>query len=620
MRRYSFLALIIFVVSLGYLAGPATEKKAVADPAPTEAKDESDEKDSDSEKKDSSKDEDAAKEAAAKEAAAKEAAAKEAAAKEAAAKEAAAKEAAAKKTSAKADAEKKAKDKPKDEAAKKAAKAEEKPAAKDEKKPTGKDEKKPAAKAEVKKRKTAKVETKRLKIDLPLDGTLVSRKMEEVIIRPEAWSEFEIVDVIDHGAKVHKGQRLFKFDDEKINEAIQDLELDQRISELSIMRSEEELPRVEKTLKMEFEDADRANENAKEDFKRYNEIDRPMAIKTAEFMVKYYNFMLDYEKDELRELEKMYKADDLTEETEEIVLKRQRNSVEFAEFSLESAKLESEELIKVRIPRMDIRIKEMLDRAALAKARAQMSLTLDLDRARYELEQRKKMRTKSLDRHSKLLGDKKFMEIKSPADGVVFYGQCTNGRWSDTPSLINRYKPHNNVSGGSTLMTIVEMRPLYVTSAIDEGKRPDVSKGQKIKVTLPVEGADRINGDVKSISPITVGPGRFEINFDVKQDQLPSWVIPGMNCKVQVTVYDKKDALVVPKKAVHDDKDDPDQHYVWLVDPDDADAKPERRKVKLGKRKDDEVEILKGLKKGNVISLDDEEAKEKAEKEKGKEE
>ena len=64
-----------------------------------------------------------------------------------------------------------------------------------------------------------------------------------------------------------------------------------------------------------------------------------MAVKSAEFMVKYYDFMLNYEQDELTQLEKMYEADDLTEETEEIVLKRQRNSVEFAEFSLESARL-----------------------------------------------------------------------------------------------------------------------------------------------------------------------------------------------------------------------------------------------------------------------------------------
>jgi len=413
---------------------------------------------------------------------------------------------------------------------------------------------------------------------------------------------------------------LFKFDDKKINEAISDLELEQRLSELAILRAEEELPRMEKSLKMDFDDAERGNREAKEDFARYNEIDRPMFVKSAEFMLKYYNFNLDYEKDELEQLEKMYKADDLTEDTEEIVLKRQRNSVEFAEFSLENANINSEEMLKIRIPRMDIQIKNSLERAALALARAQTALSLDLNRARYEQEQRKKARTKSLDRHAKLLADRDLMEIKSSADGLVFYGQEANGRWAETPTLINKYKPHSNVSPGSILATIVEQRPLYITSQVDEAKRPDVTDGQKAKVALPAEGTDRVPGDVKSISPIPVAPGKFEINFNIEQDKIPDWIVPGMSCKVQVNTYDKADALVVPTKAVHYDKDDPDEHYVWLVDPDDEEAKPERRVVKVGKKKGEEIEIVKGLKKDDVISLDDEDAKKKEAEEKKKEE
>ncbi len=222
------------------------------------------------------------------------------------------------------------------------------------------------------------------------------------------------------------------------------------------------------------------------------------------------------------------------------------------------------------------------------------------------MEQRKKARTKSLDKHAKLLADRERMELKSPADGVVYYGQCVNGRFADMPSLVTKYKPHNNVSGGSILMTIVDERPLYITSTLDEGKRPDVSDGQQAKVALPSEGGDPVGGKVKSISPIPVSPGKFEINFNVDQNDVPAWIVAGMGCKVSVTTYDKADAIVVPKKAVHDDEGDPDKHYVWLVDADDADAKPERRDVKLGKRKGDEIEILKGLKTGDVISLDDE--------------
>ena len=92
---------------------------------------------------------------------------------------------------------------------------------------------------------------------MPLDGVFVARKMTEVPLRPEAWTDYEIVEVVEHGKKVRKGETLFKFDDEKLNEAIADLELEQRLNELAIRHAEEEMPRMEKTLKLDF-DAGRA--------------------------------------------------------------------------------------------------------------------------------------------------------------------------------------------------------------------------------------------------------------------------------------------------------------------------------------------------------------------------
>jgi multidrug efflux pump subunit AcrA (membrane-fusion protein) len=366
---------------------------------------------------------------------------------------------------------------------------------------------------------------------------------------------------------------------------------------------------MEKQLKMDFDLAERSNREAKEDFERYNEIDRPQTIKSAEFMVKYYGFQLDYEKDELDQLEKMYAADDLTEETEEVVLKRQRNSVEYAEYSLENAVLRRDETLKIMLPRYDVAIKESLERAEMALARARTALSVDLNRARYELEQRKEARTKSLDRHAKLLEDRGLMEIKSPAEGIVFYGQCVNGRWGETSQLISKYKPHGTVMPGATLVTIVEPRPLYITATVDEGKRPDVAEGQKASIALPAEGADRLAADVKSISAIPVSAGKFEIELELPQDKIPDWVVAGMSCKIQVKSYENKEALTVPKAAVRDDEDDPNQKYVWIVNPDDAEAKPDRRNVTLGKRSGDDVEVLKGLKAGEVVSLDDESKK-----------
>jgi RND family efflux transporter MFP subunit len=483
----------------------------------------------------------------------------------------------------------------------------------EDKKSAGEASDKADPKKATKKRKTHEVDTKRLKVDVALDGTFVATEMTEVALRPEAWSDYEIVEVAELGEKVRAGEVLFKFDSRKLNEAIADLELEQRINEIAIRKSEEELPRLEQTLTLDLGEAERSSKEAKEDFERYTEIERPMIVKSAEFTAKYYQSMLDYEKDELDQLEKMYEADDLTEETEEIVLKRQKNSVEFAEFSLESAKLNRDETLNVRLPRFDIQMKEALERTELALARAKMAFNLDLNAARYELEQRKEARTKSLDRHAKLVHDRGLMEIKSPVDGVVYYGKCVNGRFAETSTLLNKYEPKSNVTPGTVLVTIVDPRPLSVTATFDEAKRPDLAVGQKARILPPAEGSERVDGKVKEISPIPVSPGKFEIQFEVADDELPEWIVAGMSCKLKVNVYDEADALTVPKAAVHTDKEDEDQHYVWVVDPDDEEAKAERRTVEVGRRSGDDVEIIKGLKKGEVISLDDE--SDKAEKE-----
>jgi multidrug resistance efflux pump len=492
----------------------------------------------------------------------------------------------------------------------KEAKAEEKPAAKEEKA----QEKQAAKEAKAaKKRKTYKVEPKRIKVEVPLDGTFVARKMEEVVLRPESWSGYEIKEIVEHGAKVRRGQVLVKFDDERINEAIDDLELEQRLNELAILRSEEELPRQERTLALNLENAERGNRETKEDYQRYNEIDRPLIVKQYEYRVKQSQFQLDYEKEELEQLEKMYKSDDLTEATEEVILKRQKTYVDFAEFGLTAAKTNREEVMDILLPRLDIQIKQALETAEMALARAKMASTLDVNRARYELEQRKQSRTRSIQRHAKLLADRRLMEIKAPVDGTVYYGQCVDGRWSDMASLINRLKPHANVSSGTVMMTILDPRPLVVLANVDEAKRPEVSASQKVKITPPAEGSERIDAKVAKVSPIPTAANRFAVEFELEGDAIPDWIVAGMSCKTRITTYDKADALVVPKTAVRTDEDDEDKKYVWRVDPDDDEAKPERRDVTLGKTSGNNVEILKGLKKGDVISLDDESEKPKEE-------
>ena len=507
----------------------------------------------------------------------------------------------------------------KDEAAKKDTEpAETKSEAKTEAKVAEKKEEKPAEKK--KERKTAKAETKRVRVVATLDGTFTAEKMTPVALRPEAWSQFEIVEIVDHGSEVHAGQTLVKFDREKFDEEQAELELQLHVSELAIRKAEVELPRLEKSLTMAADEAERNDKNTHEDFDRFHKIDRPMLLKSIEYSLKNAQFQLDYSQDELDQLDKMYEADDLTEDTEEIVLKRTRTEVDFAKFNLEQTKQYCDELLAVRLPRFEIDIKESLEKAALALAQAKTALALDITRARYDLEQQRQTRAKSLDRHAKLLTDRALMELKAPADGIVYYGECENGNWSDMAALIAKLKPHGNASADTVLMTILERRPLEVLAQVGEAQRPDFTIGQAAKVVPPVESAEWLPVKLKSVTAVPVATGKFDADFDLTGSELPDWIVAGMSCKVKVTTYDKEDALVVPKKAVHTDKDDEELKYVWLIDskdgdPKNAEAKAERRNVKLGKTSGENVEVTSGLKLGDVVSLEDEEKREEEKKE-----
>jgi multidrug efflux pump subunit AcrA (membrane-fusion protein) len=203
------------------------------------------------------------------------------------------------------------------------------------------------------------------------------------------------------------------------------------------------------------------------------------------------------------------------------------------------------------------------------------------------------------------------MEVKAPADGVVYFGRCVSGRWAEMSSLISKLQPFGTASPNSVLMTIVKPRPLFVTATVDEEDRPSVEKGQPAKVVPPPKNSDKLAAKVSSVSIAPVSSTNFQVDFELDDAAPADWIVAGMSCDIKVTTYDKVEALAIPEDAVHTDDEntddeDEDERYVWVVDPDNSDAKPKRRTVTIGKQSDDRLEIVDGLATGDVISLEDE--------------
>lgn len=467
-------------------------------------------------------------------------------------------------------------------------------ATEEEPKSTNQEEEKP----EKPKLKTHQVGRQPLKIDVQLDGVFVAEQSEAVALRPEVWKTFTVVEVVEHGATVKKGEVLVKFDSADLEKQLEAESIQQRLSELALMELEEELPRKQKLLEIAYEQAKLAHDQLVEDIEHYKNVDRPFSVLLADQRLKSSEEDLASQEEELAQLIKMYEADDITEETEEIVLRRQRFQVERAKLYLEIQKANHKRTLNVQLPRSDESYARRLEQAELRLEEAKTAKEVGTTRGKYQLEEKRNARAKSIQRHAELLSDKALMELKAPADGIVYFGDCRDGDYSGESTLASKLKPHGSITPGTVLITIVKQRPLRVESTIKETALPDLKPGLVAEVKPGGDGNLTLAGEVSKVGAIPDGKSKFSVELDIDQDDLPSWLVAGMTCKAEVTVYENENALVVPCDLIQTDETDDEAHYVMLVV---EGEKPQRREVRLGRSDGIVTEVLDGLSEGDEI-------------------
>ncbi len=465
-------------------------------------------------------------------------------------------------------------------------------------------EKAEEAKEDPKKKSSAKtkpfkVERKPLKVEVKLDGIFVADQMEEVALRPEVWTKFKVLDAVEHGSYVKKGDVLVRFEPEDLEKKIASESIDQQLSELSLLKAEEEAPRVKKLLEMNFESARRSYEEFQQDYEYYHSTDRPFNIAIANYRYKSAQEELAEAREELNQLQKMYEADELTEETEEIVLRRQRFVVETAELVMELSTANRDYTLDVLVPRMDETYRVAKEKNELTFKKAKTTKETSLTRQVFEMEKLREARARSVEQHAKLISDKGLLVIRAPSDGVIYYGRCLDGTWSEVSSFLSKLKPLGAVSANSVIMTIVKQRPLKVLTSFGEKDLPDLKSHLETILVPTADEELEIPGKVAELESVPGKSNKFKLEIDIDNSNLPIWLVAGMTCKAKVTTYNNGKALQIPLDLVQSEEDNKKIKYVMLVD--EEEDEPVKRKVKLGRKQDKMVEVLKGLEEGDEI-------------------
>ena len=423
----------------------------------------------------------------------------------------------------------------------------------------------------------------------PVDATVVQHK-------PEQWAlPLEIVRIVPHGTRVNAGDVLVELDTEKLDRAIADLDLDLAVGEKTLEIARRDLPVTEALQPLELAGAERDTLAATEDLARFLAIGRTLAEDSARFRLKSSEEQLKYAREELRQLEKMYKDKDLTEETEEMILQRTRFEVESGEFNLRRAGVDTEAALTFEAPRKEAALKDAAEKAKLALEKTRATSALALEQKRLALKKAERDRSEALRKMRDLQQDRAGIPLKAPRSGIVYYGRQQDGAWT-TAAVAAKALVGQGVPVGDLVFTVVDPERVAFRVKVDEKDLHLLAAGLKGRVELA--GFPDAEGAV-ALESATLVPrdGKVDARFAVTVPAGGVKPLPGMTGSARCQVYSRPDAVTLPASAIF--RDDDGKKIVWLPGKDGAAA--EKRVVKTGRTSGGKTEILEGIAAGDVV-------------------
>jgi multidrug resistance efflux pump len=433
-----------------------------------------------------------------------------------------------------------------------------------------------------------------IKNRVQLDAVFESAQMHPVRIQTKGIPELTVVSAVAHGAHVKKGDVLVKVELDKLREQLEDLEQDRPASTLTLELAEAELANLIQTTPAKQEAAKRAQRIAAEDLAYFENIGRASRKKGVEFNIKGSEQRLEGAREELKQLQKMYAADDLTEESEEIILKRQKHAVEAAEFYHETSRQAADLTLKTTLPREADSLKTVKRDQELAAAYAEETLQRTLAKKRLDVEKLKRDQKKAEKRLAELKGDLEELTITAPSDGLVYYGACEDGKWTTGAAVAKRLIPGGKIAAREVIMTVVHPDKLVLRATVPEADVARLKTGQEGQAA-PVASPDRkVSVKLESLGFVPLPGGGFAAQCSIGRANGVR-LMPGMNCKITFDGSRSGEVLIVPKEAVFPEGAD---RFVYLAERGGA---PEKRAVKTGGTDDKNIEIEEGLSAGDVV-------------------
>jgi len=371
-------------------------------------------------------------------------------------------------------------------------------------------------------------------------GTFVPVHAAEVKLDLESFQgPLEFVDVLAHGSPVREGDVLARFEVEAIDEQIAAAERDLRSTEIRHQNAREQARLDAEGGEQRMEGANDALASAERALAAFEKTELELKRRGNDLNDAYSKDNIEDQKDELAQLEKMYTADELTDATEEIVLKRSRRQLARSETSVE---------LQAARRRFDADYAEQEQRRQ--RNDAVRDARRNKERLARQLEMEKRGRDDGLarldpeattahERVDQLKREREQLVLRAPRSGIVMHGGLDDylpGRAAP------RHEPGGAAANRAKLFTIAAPGAFEVALDVPESLLLKLDQGMAVKVIPAAQPDGSLMGRLRfDRFPSPKSAGAPENGYDgrVEIDAAPPALVAGMRAKVVIELQKK---------------------------------------------------------------------------------
>lgn len=406
-------------------------------------------------------------------------------------------------------------------------------------------------------------------------------------IKNKVPGSVKILWIIEEGKLVKKGDKLVDLEADGLDERLTSQRLDVSSAEASYEEAVGNLEIQESQNKTDLLSAENTLSLAKLDLDKYINGDYPQEKRTRETA-------LTLAKAELKRAEDTYKW------TQKLFEKGyvNRGELEADELSVTKTRLDQEQAEE------DLRLLDTYEKPRQMSELKTSLLEAEEDLKRVKRSNENNLRTKKVSVDSTLAKfnvEKKSLSdlerdaancvIYAPQDGMVVYAR--EGRRGEV-----RVEAGAEVSNQQRLIELPDFSAWQSETSVHESMVQQVREGQKVFITLDAFPGKMIEGVVGKVAVLPDNSNWFQPDikeFTIEVDLTTTTLAlkPGMSTKNEIIVDRIDDALLAPVQAVTMRNGKPGVEL----------AGGTRREVKTGRNNDRFVEILDGLKEGDLIQL-----------------